>query len=115
MVSALKQMRQLARGNHCNLTTCYIILTVEKLLLITISRPQERVGGAKIMAKNVQQNIVQRWSTSASNSDGPCAMIIVTDDQYSFSFLILNLAYEQPHLNLVRGVFICFKESILVK
>ena len=40
-------MRRLARGNHGNLATCYIVLTVEKLALITISRPQERVDEAK--------------------------------------------------------------------
>jgi len=53
-------MWQLARGNHGNPATRHTVFTVEKLVLITISRPQERVGGAKIMAKYVQQNIVQR-------------------------------------------------------
>jgi len=37
-----------------------------------------------------------------------CAMTILTADQQSF-FSPYNLANKQPHLNLVRGVFLCFK------
>ena len=56
------------------------------LILLTIPRPQLRVGGAK--GQNTA-NLMQRWSTSSNNSDGTGAMAIAADQQ-SFSSYKIN-------------------------